>query len=550
MPRYSVTRRDFLKSTATVTGAAAVGSFAGSLRPAHAAGKPVEEKLLITSTAKFDPVRPETARLVVQGFKEIGWQTTMNPMEYNQGIQKVIMEHEYDMFLVRLTGQALRIDPDVFIYQTHHKTENKSGGWNWTGYNNPKVNELCIAQQRAMDIDERQQIVYEAQKLIHEDVPESALVYPAMTNAYRTDRLKNLVPMMGEGIGSFWTDINAEVIGGDGFMRTGATVNLKNLNPIATTDANEFKELRLIYDYLVRIGPDGKWRPWAAKEVKVVNDTTIDVTIRDGMKFHDSVPVTAEDIKFTFEYAKEWKAPFFQSSLERIENIEITGKNALRFKLTDPHAPLISNLFGSLFILPKHVWEKIPDEADVDDPLKHPNDNPVGSGPFKFEYWDRGAELKLSAFKEHFSAPKCAGILRITYGSHDAMAAAIERGECDRTRYILKPSLMEDLNNVENVVGKGYPSHGFYALSFNTRKPPFNDPAFRLALDHVVPKQLIRDIVLSGHASIGGSVIAPVNEFWHNPEVKPHPNDAEKARKILANAGYSWDEQGRLLYPA
>ncbi|MBW2154989.1 MAG: twin-arginine translocation pathway signal protein, partial [Deltaproteobacteria bacterium] len=185
----------------------------------------------------------------------------------------------------------------------------------------------------------------------------------------------------------------------------------------------------------------------------------------------------------------------------------------------------------------------------VDDPLNYPNEKPVGSGPFKFEYWDRGRELKLSAFKEHFNPPKCAGNLMIVYGSHDAMAVAIEKGECDRTRYILKPSLMEDLNKVKGCVGKSYPSHGFYDLSYHTRRPPMNDPAFRKAIAHVLPKELIKDAVLSGHATLGGSVIAPVNKFWHNASVKPFPTDIRIAKKILAQAGYTWDKRGKLHYP-
>ena len=103
------------------------------------------------------------------------------------------------------------------------------------------------------------------------------------------------------------------------------------------------------------------------------------------------------------------------------------------------------NFFCSIFILPQHIWKDIPEKAKVDDVLNFANEKPIGSGPFKFDYWDRGKELKVSANPDHFSAPKCAGIIRITYGSHDAMAAAIEAGECDRTRYILKPALVQDL---------------------------------------------------------------------------------------------------------
>jgi peptide/nickel transport system substrate-binding protein len=539
-------RRDFLKASTAIVGATMAG--APSYVLAAKAGAKVETPALITSTAKFDPVRPETVRLIAQAAKQIGFDIDANPIDYNQGIQKVIMEHDYDMFLVRLTGASVRIDPNVFIYQVHHPSQYKKGGFNWTGYDNAKVSAIAIAQQSEMDVNKRRDLVFQAQEMIDADQPNHVVVYPKMTNAYRSDRIKSLVPQMGEGIGSFWTDVGMEPIGGDGYVRTGATVALKNLNPVAVKDANEFKELRMIYDRLFRVGPDGKPVPWAASSFKVTDQTTIDITIRDGMRWHDGKSVTAEDVKFSFEYQTKWKAPFFAGSLAKIASIDVTGKNALRFKLTEPFAPILSNLFGALFLIPKHIWQDIPEKVDVDDPLNYPNVKPVGSGPFKFDYWDRGKEFKVSANPDHFNPPKAAGVIRIVYGSHDAMAAAIEKGECDRTRYILKPSLMDDLNKLDNVVGKGYPSHGFYCLSYNMKKPPFDNATIREAMKYVVPKDLIRDVVLGGHADDGGSVIGPANKFWHNPGVKAASQDIAKAKKILSDAGFTW-QGGKLHYP-
>ena len=130
------------------------------------------------------------------------------------------------------------------------------------------------------------------------------------------------------------------------------------------------------------------------------------------------------------------------------------------------------------------------------------------------------------------------------------LAAAIETGECDRTRYIIKPALLLDLDKVAGVVGKGYPSHGFYDLGYNHLRGPLKDLAFRKAMDLVIPRDVIRDIVMSGFAENGGSVIAPANEFWHNPAVKANVMNVKKARQVLQQAGYSWDSSGKLLYPA
>jgi peptide/nickel transport system substrate-binding protein len=515
-------------------------------------GKPgakVDPMKITTATATFDPVRPEAARVIASAFQSLGWDVTANPIDYNQNVQKVIMEHDYDMWLVMLSGASLRIDPNVFIYKKHFSAEYKKGGWNWEGLQVPEIDELAKGQQIEMDIEKRRQIVHTAQEKIFQNQSMAVLANVEMTNAYRSDRIKNVVPMMGEGIGSFWTDIKMEVVGGDGYVRTGATSPLKNLNPVAAKDHLEFLELRMIYDRLFRISPDGKAEPWAAESYKVVDPTTIDLTLRKGMKFHDGKEVTAEDVKFTLDYHQQWKAPFFVESLKNVAAVETNGKYGVRIKLKEPYAPFIPNLLGAIFIIPKHVWQDIPDKVDVTDPLNYPNEKPIGSGPFKFDYWDRGRELKVSAFKEHFNAPKVEGIIRISYGSHDAMAAAIEKGECDRTRYILKPSLLLDLQKVKNVVAEGYPNHGFYTLSYHTRRPPLDDPEFRRALGYIIPRELIIEAILSGFGKPGGSVIAPANKFWHNPNIKANPEDFNKAKEILKAAGYTWDKKGKLHYP-
>jgi peptide/nickel transport system substrate-binding protein len=517
------------------------------------AGKPgavVDSMQIMTATATFDPVRPEAARVIASAFQSIGWDVTANPVDYNQNVQKVIMEQDYDMWLVMLSGASLRIDPNVFTYKKHYSGEYKKGGWNWEGLNNPEIDKLVAGQQQEMDVDKRKAIVYEAQEKIKQAQSMSVLAYVEMTNAYRSDRIKNVVPMMGEGIGSFWTDIAMEVVQGDGYVRTGATSPLKNLNPVAAKDHLEFMELRMIYDRLFRINPDGEAQPWAAESYEVVDPTTIDLTLRKGMKFHDGADLTAEDVKFSLDYHMQWKAPFFVESLANVDSVETTGKYGVRIKLKEPYAPFIPNLLGAIFIIPKHIWQDIPEKVDgVTDPLNYANEKPIGSGPFKFDYWDRGRELKVTAFKDHFSTPKCEGIIRVVYGSHDAMAAAIEKGECDRTRYILKPSLLQDLKKVKNVVAEGYPNHGFYTLSYHTRRPPLDDPAFRRAIDHLIPRELMIEAILSGFGEPGGSVIAPANKFWHNSAVKPSPEDANQAKQILEDAGYTWDGRGKLHYP-
>ena len=524
---------------------------AGSLSQliAGTPGAKVDAMKIMTATATFDPVRPEAARVIADAFKTIGWDVQPNPIDYNQNVQKVIMEHDYDMWFVMLSGASLRIDPNVFINMVNHSSNYRKGGYNWEGFNLPAVDKLAEDQASAMDPQKRKKLVDKEQELIHENQPLNVVAYAQMTNAYRSDRLKNLVPMMGEGIGSFWSDINMEVKKGSGYVCTAIGTPLKNLNPLHAKDTIEFMALRMIYDRLFRIGPNGDPVPWIATSYKVTKGNNIKLKIRKGMLWHDGKPLTAEDVKFTFDYFIKWKSPYFLKQLANIEKVSVDGKYAVTIKLKSPNAPFIQNVLGGVFIIPKHIWQDIPAKTDVSDALNYANDNPVGSGPFKFDHWNRGRELKVSAFKKHFKAPKVAGIIRVVYGSHDAVAAAIEKGECDRTRYILKPSLVDDLKSNPNITAQGYSNHGFYTLTYHTRRPPLDDPIFRKAIAHVIPKELIIEAILNGYAEPGGSVIAPVNKFWHNENVKPFPNDLAKAKQILADAGYTWDSQGKLHYP-
>ncbi len=150
-------RRDFLKATGAAVGTAAAARVVGGARHAFAAnaGAKVETRQLMTATAKFDPVRPESARLIAQAAKKIGWDVEALPIDYNQNVQKVIMQHDYDMWLVRFTGASIRIDPNVFIWQAHHSSQFKKGGYNWMGYENPELNRLAEAQQREMNVEKR-----------------------------------------------------------------------------------------------------------------------------------------------------------------------------------------------------------------------------------------------------------------------------------------------------------------------------------------------------------------------------------------------------------
>ncbi|MCP4297968.1 MAG: twin-arginine translocation pathway signal protein, partial [Proteobacteria bacterium] len=278
----------------------------------------VDPMKLMTSSAAMDPVRPEAVRVITEAFRTIGWDVEPEVLDYNQNVQKVVLQHDYDMWFVMLSGASARIDPNVFLNNVVHSSQYKKGGFNWEGFNNPEVDRLAEAQAKAMDPKERVRIVRKAQKLVHELQPLNVVANVMMTNAYRSDRLANITPMMGEGIGSFWSDINMKVMKGSGYVCTAIGFSLKTLNPVSSKDAIEFMTLRMIYDRLFRIGLDGAPKLWAAESYSVSNQKNINVVLKKGMKWHDGRPVTAKDVKFTFDYYIKWKSPYFLKLLKNL----------------------------------------------------------------------------------------------------------------------------------------------------------------------------------------------------------------------------------------
>ena len=92
--------------------------------------------------------------------------------------------------------------------------------------------------------------------------------------------------------------------------------------------------------------------------------------------------------------------------------------------------------------------------------------------------------------------------------------------------------------------------HGFYQINYNMRRKPFDDLAIRKALAYGIPKTTILNQLVEGQGEVIHSMITPANEFWHNPNVEKYDLDLDRAKKVLADAGYTWDEKGAIYYPA
>ena len=117
------------------------------------------------------------------------------------------------------------------------------------------------------------------------------------------------------------------------------------------------------------------------------------------------------------------------------------------------------------------------------------------------------------------------------------------------TAWRLEPGQIPLAEQNPDITVVAVPDFGYYHLTYNLRRPPFDDRNFRRAIAHAADKETIINVLLAGRGEPGNSVIAPVNGFWHNPDIEIFDFDLEKAKSILKASGYTWDEAGKLHLP-
>jgi peptide/nickel transport system substrate-binding protein len=493
------------------------------------------------SSAAHDPVRNEIGLLLTQTWEQLGIRVNPMPMDFD-GYNAILTSGEgYHAWISGYVSRPERLDPDVLLYQPFHsESEN-----NFSYYSNPEYDAAVDAQRSEMDIQARLEAVHEAQQILARDLPNIALYHVAEVHFYNNRLFENPTPMVGQGLYNVWNLVDIVPLTDQRWMLMGEVESIDTPNPFAETTGANIEFMRLVYDLLARVGPDGSPQPWAAESWEVIDDVTVQVNLRQGMTFHDGEPLTAEDVKFSYDIQKEEGASIYKPFLEPISEVEIVDDHTLIFHLSTPYPALFQATFAQIYLLPQHIWESIPSpRADAD------NSHPIGSGPFMFETWLVNEEIRLPAFKEHWNAPQVDGLIQVNYANPDALFQGLVNEEIFMHDRRLLPAAIEQAAGYEHLTRVDLTDFGVYYVGFNLSQPPFDSLEFRQAIAHTIDYDTIVNTILAGYGTPGGGFIAPANEFWHDPTVEFPQYDLEAARQILADAGYEWDAEGRLYLPA
>jgi len=285
--------------------------------------------------------------------------------------------------------------------------------------------------------------------------------------------------------------------------------------------------LDLFNDFLTRTDPvTGAVVPWIAESWEVSEDKlSYVVHLTEGVKFHDGVELTAEDVKWCFDFimannftrmSNVWQI------LSREKPTEMIDDYTLRFHVAEPYVPFPRNTLGTPYIYPKHIWEPIAADPNFDWLTYVPSeDEHIGCGPFKYVAYVPNAWYKVEAFDDYWHGrPYIDEIVRPIITSGDAELLAVKRGDVDIFTGFLPSEAIPGLLREEGIGLYLYNNPYMYHWGMNNFKWPFTEKEFRFALAHAIDKQDIVDTLLLGYGLQGThGVEAPFYKFWYNPNV-------------------------------
>ena len=412
------------KIRGTMTALAAATLTLGS---AGAAAEPMGELRLLTWTKAQFPIQYEMAIVLAEAWSELGIESKIDPVNFpNPMIERIFNTHDFDAAVIAFTPQLQRLDPDFYTYNTFHSDRAVAGGWNFSGVMDPGLDELLVAQRQEYDFEARAGLVSQIQKQLYDANAWIPIVNADVLQVFNKANFRDPVIPKVSGFNDVVAFFTLKPTGERDVVRWATEItDLKTINPVLASESSQVRLVYLIYDTLMRIGPQGEPQFWAATALDAVDDTTLDATIREGMTFHDGNPVTAEDVAFTFNYMKEHKAAYYNATLGQLESATATGPNTVRFKLANPFAPFTTQTLAMVPIVPKHIWE------GVEDPTTFENVPAVGSGTYRFGHWKKAQEFKVERFDGHFQPADNAGLLVIFYGTSEAAYTALIKQEAD-----------------------------------------------------------------------------------------------------------------------
>jgi peptide/nickel transport system substrate-binding protein len=287
-----------------------------------------------------------------------------------------------------------------------------------------------------------------------------------------------------------------------------------------------------LHDALVKPMPGNPMAPSLAESWSVSKDgLTYEFVLRPQARFHNGDPVTAEDVKFSFE---RYRGAAYKTLKDAVAAVEAPDPGHVRFRLKHPWPDFMTfytSASGANWIVPKKYVEKVGDEGF--------KKAPIGAGPYKFVSFTPGVEVVLEAFDQYWrKTPSVKRLVFKVIPDESTRLAALKRGEVD-IAYSIRGALAEELRRTPGLSLKPAVIQAPFWLYFPDQwdaKSPWHDQRVRLAANYAIDRQAINQAETLGFSKVTWSIIPFSFEYFWQPPSYAH--DRAKAKQLLAAAGF------------
>jgi len=293
---------------------------------------------------------------------------------------------------------------------------------------------------------------------------------------------------------------------------------------------------------------------------------TIVIKLREGVKFHDGTPLTADDVYYSYLMARSGDTTTFGAIADAFDDdengettkaeidagIQVTGTYTLRMTMAKTYGQFFVSTLAGVPIAPKDIWEHhLSNETEVlmDVGWNHV-DSTIGTGAW---YYSEGVENSyrvLRKFEDYWGKdfrtpygypnyPKTIDVLHYKlYTSLDTAILALQSGEADFLPWAITPGRVPALQSDPNIGLEYMADSGYFYLAFNQKREPMNNLSFRRAVSHMIDKNQIVNVYMGGFGQAGSAAVPPYFGEWFNPSVATYPFDMDLANQMLDDAGY------------
>lgn len=291
----------------------------------------------------------------------------------------------------------------------------------------------------------------------------------------------------------------------------------------------------LVYDKLLAPSPYvDEPQPWLAESVERVDPSTWEVTVRDGVTWHDGELFTAEDVKFTLDYfleAPTGRWPHHINEVPHVDQVEVVDDATLRMSCAYPCPDLGPITLADIPILPQHIWE------EVGDPNTY-TELPMGTGPYRLVGYSTEQGYRFEANEDYFAGEPLVGeLIMPVIEDPSATFTALGSGEIDGAARTVPPELLTEFENAQGIEVATTDALQLVEMRLNFGNPPLEVPEFRRALSLAIDREELLERVLLGQGRPGTQGHPHPDSPWTNPE-NGQPYEPEEARRVLDELGF------------